>query len=82
MEPRRNVHWVVPRGVSTIFTGRQEILREVEDAILHSSCHEQQKRYIITGLGGLGKSELCLKIANDLRESYVSQQVSKYWLIM
>jgi hypothetical protein len=69
---RRNVHWVVPRGVTTVFTGRHEILKEIKGAILNSSCHGQQKRYIITGLGGLGKSELCLRIANDLRQSYVS----------
>jgi nucleoside-triphosphatase THEP1 len=29
---------------------------------------QQDRVFVITGLGGLGKSEICLKIANEMRE--------------
>ena len=32
----------------------------------------QQKRLVITGIGGIGKSELCLKVANLVREECVA----------
>ena len=51
------------------------MLEKIVDA-LRPSCNstdkERQRRYVITGLGGQGKSEVCLKVANLVREAYVN----------
>ncbi|KAH6694361.1 P-loop containing nucleoside triphosphate hydrolase protein [Leptodontidium sp. MPI-SDFR-AT-0119] len=66
-----NVHWIVPRTVSTLFTGRGELLLRIQEAIQYStSSFDQQKRFIITGLGGQGKSEICLQVANQMRDQF------------
>jgi hypothetical protein len=69
-----NVHWNVPRTVNSLFTGRTEILTKIQEALHHSHktpSIEQQKRFVITGLGGQGKSEICLKIADLVRQQCV-----------
>ena len=69
-----NVHWLVPRTVNSNFTGRTEVLAKIKDAIQsnhHAADAKQQQRFIITGMGGQGKSEVCLKIADMVRQQYV-----------
>ena len=61
-----NVHWKVSRRVNTLFTGRATLLERVKDAIRGDM--PEQKIFVITGLGGLGKSEVCLKIADEMRQ--------------
>lgn len=66
-----NVHWLVPRTVNSLFTGRAEVLDKIQNAIRSNHMTtgpKKQQRYIITGMGGQGKSEICLKIADMLRE--------------
>jgi hypothetical protein len=67
----KNVHWYVPRPVSSIFTGRSELLQQISTAIEPTANSALQKRFIITGIGGMGKSEICLKVADLVREKYV-----------
>ena len=66
-----NVFWLVPRIVNSLFTGRTGILNKIMDAISRGRRTPQQHRYIIMGLGGQGKSEICLQIANKVRQEYV-----------
>ena len=71
-----NKHYMVPRSPSAKFTGRQEICLELEKKCLpivpfHSQ--KQQKRFVLHGLGGSGKTQIALKFAQDYRERYV------YW---
>lgn len=65
---------MVPRTVNDLFTGRTELLDRIQDALRgdRTHCAEKQKRFVITGLGGLGKSEVCLKVANLIREECVA----------
>jgi hypothetical protein len=63
-----HMHWKVPHSINTFFTGRIKLLERIKDAI-HRELSEQ-KVFVITGLGGLGKSETCLKIANEIRQEY------------
>jgi adenylylsulfate kinase-like enzyme len=65
---------MVPRAVNNLFTGRSELLDVIQDALRSDSTHcaEEQKRFVITGLGGQGKSEICLKVASLLREECVA----------
>ena len=69
-----NVHWLVPRTVNNNFTGRTEVLAKIMDAIQSDHCTadaKQQQRFVITGMGGQGKSEVCLKTADMVRQEYV-----------
>ena len=69
--PLRNKHFEVPRNASPVFTGREEICEELQTRCLPPSehnTHRQQKRYVIYGLGGSGKTQVCLKFAEDDRE--------------
>jgi hypothetical protein len=67
-----NVHWIVPRTVNDLFTGRTKLLLRIRNALHYktASFPDKQKRFVITGLGGLGKSEICLKVASQMREEY------------
>ncbi|RYP25497.1 hypothetical protein DL767_008360 [Monosporascus sp. MG133] len=64
-----NVHWLVPRSVNPMFTGRRDVVERIKKAIIPST-YDDQKRFVITGLGGQGKSEVCLKVADELREKF------------
>ncbi|TVY88425.1 Protein SERAC1, partial [Lachnellula willkommii] len=67
-----NIHWMVPRAINNLFTGRTDILRRVQGALRNNEAiyPNNQRRFVITGLGGQGKSELCLKVASLMREEF------------
>lgn len=66
-----NRHFHIPHAVSSIFTGRQKLLEELRNAYDASSFPEEnraQKRFVLQGLGGSGKTEFCCKFAQDNRQ--------------
>ncbi|KFY02433.1 hypothetical protein O988_02162 [Pseudogymnoascus sp. VKM F-3808] len=71
-EAAGNKHWLVPRSVNRLFTGRSEIIDRIKGAIRDDSTQhaDKQKVFVITGLGGMGKTEICLQLANTLREEF------------
>lgn len=73
-KPSGNVHWMIPRTVNSLFTGRAELLDRIRDAVNGNVNYNarEQKRFIISGLGGQGKSEVCLMVANLMREECVA----------
>lgn len=61
----------IPRTVSSIFTGREGQLKELKymlDIATPQVRSHTQKRFVIYGLGGSGKTEFCCKFAQDNRE--------------
>jgi hypothetical protein len=65
-----NVHWAINRSVNTLFTGRKEILDDLEETVRAAVCdrpHITQCRIVISGMGGQGKSEICLQLAQRIR---------------
>jgi phage/plasmid-associated DNA primase len=64
---------MVPRPINNLFTGRSELLLRIQKAIRYdqASSLDKQKRFVIIGMGGQGKSEICLKVASQMREEYV-----------
>ena len=61
----RNKHFEVPRNPSPAFPGREEICEQLYGRCLPSgkpNIQRQQKRFVIHGLGGSGKTQVCLKI--------------------
>ncbi|CAN9251458.1 unnamed protein product [Alternaria alternata] len=66
-----NVHWIVPRAVNSLFTGRSQLVSRLESALRSNSVSTtERKQLVITGIGGIGKSEVCLRVADLLREDF------------
>jgi hypothetical protein len=69
-EVSRNKYFYIPQVVSSIFTGREDMTQLVERTLLaeddNSAC--QQRRFIIYGIGGSGKTQFCCKLAQKHRE--------------
>ena len=66
-----NKYFLIPQVVSSIFTGREETSQALEEAFWGPDGTESfrhQKRYIIHGIGGSGKTQFCSKFAQDHRE--------------
>ncbi|ERF72190.1 hypothetical protein EPUS_02077 [Endocarpon pusillum Z07020] len=68
-----NRHWLVPRPVNPFFTGQKTLLKMLRETIcdnLHQEVHHKQRRFVIIGIGGAGKSEVCLKFAEANRDRF------------
>lgn len=66
--------WIVPRTTSPLYTGRGEIGERLARVFSFDLSRPSTKRrtFAIIGLGGAGKSEICLKFAEDYRDEYVT----------
>jgi hypothetical protein len=67
---RGNAHWAVTRSSNTLFTGREDTLDGLEATVRASvqlSRPTIQYRMVISGIGGQGKSEICLQLAQRVR---------------
>lgn len=66
-----NRHFDVPQSVSSIFTGREDQLDELVRIFIPERriVRDQfQRRFIIHGLGGSGKTQFCCKFAEVNRD--------------
>ena len=58
------------RSVNDLFVGREIVLTEIEETLRHPSQvvnRTVQQRFVITGMGGQGKSEICLQLTHRVR---------------
>ena len=65
-----NEHFMVPRRVNTVFTGREKEINDLQQSLCPSHSESpatESKIYVIHGIGGAGKSEVALKFAHDNR---------------
>ena len=65
-----NEHFSLPQGVEKFYTGRLNLLAEVKDAFTTPSSPGQsqiQKRIVIFGMGGSGKTQFCCAYAQQYR---------------
>jgi Cdc6-like AAA superfamily ATPase len=67
-----NKHFEVPLLLSTVFTGRGEDLQRLTTAFAAglASLDHHQRRFVLFGLGGSGKTQICLKYVQEHRERY------------
>ncbi|RDL38843.1 Uncharacterized protein BP5553_03183 [Venustampulla echinocandica] len=69
-----NKHFYIPQTVSSIFTGRQQLLADLQgyfDVFGESTKPTSiQKRFIVYGLGGSGKTQFCCKFAQHNRQNF------------
>lgn len=74
-EKPRNKFFFIPQVVSSIFTGREDVAGIVANSLLtagESTAFRQQRRFVIHGIGGSGKTQFCSKFAQDHRERWAS----------
>ncbi|KAL5313277.1 hypothetical protein ACEPPN_019010 [Leptodophora sp. 'Broadleaf-Isolate-01'] len=62
----------VPRTINSLFTGRSVLLSRIQKALQSASISaaQKQRRFVITGLGGQGKSEICLQVASLMKPRF------------
>lgn len=86
--PKAPTKWMVPRAATNLYTGRKELGVRLARAFSFDPLTppKQQRTFVITGLGGTGKSEVCLKFAEDHQDKYVNSDAlltaglrSRYW---
>jgi GTPase SAR1 family protein len=59
----------IPQSVSSIFTGREVLLDELKAALeVTPSPEHTQKRFVVCGPGGSGKTQFCCKYAQNNRD--------------
>ena len=66
-----NRHFDIPQTVSSIFTGREAQLEELGSTLFAPSSAVEtrnQKRFVIYGVAGSGKTQFCCKFAQDYRK--------------
>jgi NB-ARC domain len=72
----------VTRPINTLFTGRDDILCELE-TIVRDSVKDPVRCdpcwIVISGMGGLGKSEICLQLAHRFRQSLPTTNTGSFW---
>lgn len=69
--PTVNKYFKTPQAVSSIFTGRESLLQELKHCFIQPSGplrHQSQRRFVVHGLSGSGKTQFCCKFAEDNRE--------------
>ena len=74
----RNKYFIIPHNVSSIYTRRNDIEEGFQDKFLATNetvAPRQQKRVVIYGLGGSGKTQFCLNFVQDNRDKYVFFQI-------
>lgn len=68
-----NKHFDIPQPVSSIFTGREAVLEDLRRTFITPPGirrNHQQRRFVIYGIGGSGKTQFCSKFAEDNRDRY------------
>ena len=66
-----NKYFYIPHNASTIYTGREKITQNVREKILVPSVNDaprQQRRYVLYGCGGSGRTQFCLKFVQGNRD--------------
>lgn len=62
---------MVTRPTNPLFTGREDLLQELDVIVrnaVKNAPDQTQCRIVISGMGGQGKSEICLQLARRLRQ--------------
>ncbi|KAL8973869.1 MAG: hypothetical protein Q9197_001887 [Variospora fuerteventurae] len=66
-----HMHWTVYRSRNPLFTGRDDTLCQLEATVrdaVNGSSYRGQCSIVISGMGGQGKSEICLQLAYRVRQ--------------
>ncbi|KAK0127802.1 hypothetical protein ONS96_007307 [Cadophora gregata f. sp. sojae] len=62
--------YLVPNSVNPQFTGRTEICERLSELVVTREYADLQQRFVLHGMGGSGKTQICLKFAEDHRKRF------------
>lgn len=67
-----NRHYIVPHVVNPDFTGRYDIRQRLSDTLVTDRHMKPigQQRFVLYGMRGAGKTQICLKFAQDHRDQF------------
>ena len=71
-------HWIVPFGRNKDFVGRESILTQLLERIPPGVDEDDCQRTAIEGLGGVGKTQIALEAAFQVRDEH--QDHSVFWV--
>ena len=69
----QNKYFRIPHNVSNIYTGRDKFTQGLRERMLVSTPNpgaHRQRRFVLYGLGGSGKTQFCLKFVQEYRDNY------------
>jgi hypothetical protein len=82
MQKPDNRHWLVPRRSNPLFTGQSQLRTKLKEQLLPDIAgfneREDSKVFVLHGIGGVGKSEICIKFAEEHRKWLVHADISNY----
>ncbi len=62
--------WNVPYRQNPFFTGREDILTRLDEALITSKVATSMQPYALTGMGGVGKTQTAIEYAHRYRSKY------------
>ncbi|KAH9908661.1 hypothetical protein F4778DRAFT_776945 [Xylariomycetidae sp. FL2044] len=77
--PSYKEYFKTPQAVSSIFTGRESLLEELNHRCIQPPGPlriQSQRRFVVCGLGGSGKTQFCCKFAEDNRDRVYSMSMA------
>ncbi|KAL4789834.1 hypothetical protein BDV19DRAFT_396648 [Aspergillus venezuelensis] len=74
-DARRSRHLMIPFGKNPRFVGRQDEIHKLEELI---SMPDSAKKLAITGLGGVGKTQIALELAYRVRDRDPDRSI--FWI--
>ncbi|TVY49381.1 Protein SERAC1 [Lachnellula occidentalis] len=68
----KNEFCIVPHTVNPHFTGRNDIRQQLNEGLIEDVYERSrdQQRFVLYGLGGSGKTQMCLKFVQDHRDKF------------
>lgn len=73
LEKPCNKHFYPRQEMTTDFVGREDISEILEKSLLSPEANastRRQKRFVVYGMGGSGKTQICSKFARDNQDRY------------
>ncbi|CRG89885.1 hypothetical protein PISL3812_06924 [Talaromyces islandicus] len=67
MNNKKARHWIVPLARNPKFVGRQDEITTLEELI---TMQDSPRKIAITGLGGVGKTQVALELAHRIRDRH------------
>ncbi|KAF3389686.1 Kinesin light chain 2 [Talaromyces pinophilus] len=74
-ESNKQQHWIVSLARNPNFVGRQDEIAKLEELI---TMRDGPRKIAITGLGGVGKTQVALELAHRIRDR--DQDCSVFWI--
>jgi flagellar biosynthesis GTPase FlhF len=73
-----NEHFNIPQPVDSNYVGREDKAERLAEIFFShvQGQPEEQRRFVIYGVGGSGKTQFCCKFAQDHQQRYVQKESS------